>query len=519
MASSYSDLLRLEKQADGEGSTTWGQKVNTVFEMIEDGIAGRAAVTHDNTANYSLTTANSATDESRNAILNIAGALTAARNTVCPTSSKVYVVKNATTGGYATTLKTTAGTGISIPNGNTTLLFCDGTNVVSAIDYLDALTVGGNFTLTGDLAVNGGDMTSTATTFNLLNATVTTLNLGGAATTIAIGSAASATTWTGQSFSLTGANSTNNTALTIQNTSNAAAASHAYLDIAVGGTTSTGDPHTRWTIPGGTSWYAGPDNSDSDSWKLGTGTAVGTSTLVTVTSGGAMTISDDLAVNGDSITTDDTTFNLVNATATTVNFAGAATTVSIGANTGTTTVNNDLVADSLSTGSGAISGGAISGTTLNVGGGTRRATLDVSNGTTNTAGHAVYEANITGANRTLAGFDGANLMVQTNTAQAADIGGYIALGGRITNASAAGYGLAGIAGRKSNSTSGNLNGYLSLTVSDDAVGMREGMRIASTRAITIPGHVAGTPTWVAGDTYLVVDSAGNIHVSAVGPAS
>ena len=44
-------------------------------------------------------------------------------------------------------------------------------------------------TFTGDIAVNGGDLTSTAATFNLLNATVTTLNLGGAATTIAIGAA------------------------------------------------------------------------------------------------------------------------------------------------------------------------------------------------------------------------------------------------------------------------------------------------------------------------------------------
>lgn len=43
-----------------------------------------------------------------------------------------------------------------------------------------------------------------------------------------------------------------------------------------------------------------------------------------------------------SLTTDSTTFSLVNATATTVNFAGAATTLSIGAGTGTTTVNNNL---------------------------------------------------------------------------------------------------------------------------------------------------------------------------------
>jgi hypothetical protein len=43
-----------------------------------------------------------------------------------------------------------------------------------------------------------------------------------------------------------------------------------------------------------------------------------------------------------SLTTPSTTFALVNTTATTVNFAGAATALSIGAATGTTTVNNDL---------------------------------------------------------------------------------------------------------------------------------------------------------------------------------
>jgi len=42
------------------------------------------------------------------------------------------------------------------------------------------------------------------------------------------------------------------------------------------------------------------------------------------------------------LTTPSTTFALVNTNATTVNFAGAATTIAIGASTGTTTVNNDL---------------------------------------------------------------------------------------------------------------------------------------------------------------------------------
>lgn len=50
----------------------------------------------------------------------------------------------------------------------------------------------------------------------------------------------------------------------------------------------------------------------------------------------------DLNVDGGDITTTAATFNLINAAATTVNFAGAATALSIGAATGTTTVNNNL---------------------------------------------------------------------------------------------------------------------------------------------------------------------------------
>jgi hypothetical protein len=58
-------------------------------------------------------------------------------------------------------------------------------------------------------------------------------------------------------------------------------------------------------------------------------------TLTSLTVSGTTTVSD-LVPSG-------TSFNLVNATATTVNFAGAATTLTIGATTGTTTVRNALV--------------------------------------------------------------------------------------------------------------------------------------------------------------------------------
>jgi hypothetical protein len=55
-----------------------------------------------------------------------------------------------------------------------------------------------------------------------------------------------------------------------------------------------------------------------------------------------LTISGDLAINGVDVTTTATTFNLVNGTATSVNFGGAATALVMGAATGITTVRNKL---------------------------------------------------------------------------------------------------------------------------------------------------------------------------------
>ena len=57
----------------------------------------------------------------------------------------------------------------------------------------------------------------------------------------------------------------------------------------------------------------------------------------------ALTLTGDLAVNGGDITTSQTTATVFNTTATTVNAFGAATSLNLGAATGTTTVGNSLV--------------------------------------------------------------------------------------------------------------------------------------------------------------------------------
>lgn len=155
----------MELQATGENDAAWGVKLNTVISLIEDAVSGWVSVTHDDTASYSLTTSNGGTDEARNMVLHIAGTLTAARNVVCPTKEKVYIIKNGTTGGYAVTLKTSGGTGISVPNGKAMILYCDGTNVVEAVTYLATITLGAA-TVT---SLNGATVTTTTGTLTLTN--------------------------------------------------------------------------------------------------------------------------------------------------------------------------------------------------------------------------------------------------------------------------------------------------------------------------------------------------------------
>lgn len=157
MPSSYTSSLRLTLPVTGENSSTWGDLVNTgITNLVDASVAGYAAVTMTD-ADYTLTTANGTADEARKMLLNITGTLTTTRNVICPTVSKLYFIKNATTGGFAITLKTSAGTGISVPNGKSSVLMCDGTNVVEAVSFITAYAnVVTNVTATSPVVSSGG---------------------------------------------------------------------------------------------------------------------------------------------------------------------------------------------------------------------------------------------------------------------------------------------------------------------------------------------------------------------------
>ena len=116
MPSSYTTNLGFEKQSDGENASTWGQKVNTTFELIEDSIANVGSISLTTDANKTLTSIDGTVDESRSAVLEVTSTitLTALRSIVVPAVDKVYVVKNGTSGGQSITITTSGGTGVTV---------------------------------------------------------------------------------------------------------------------------------------------------------------------------------------------------------------------------------------------------------------------------------------------------------------------------------------------------------------------------------------------------------------------
>lgn len=107
--------------SDGSNFYTigFGQSATFAFDYTSINVAG--------TGNYTLT----GTELNRIAY-GFTGTLTGNRNIIVPTTVQQYWVKNETTGAFNLTVKTSAGTGVTIAAGSRAILYCDGTNVVNA---------------------------------------------------------------------------------------------------------------------------------------------------------------------------------------------------------------------------------------------------------------------------------------------------------------------------------------------------------------------------------------------------
>jgi hypothetical protein len=147
MASTYSTSLKLTLMGDGDQTGLWGQTTNTnLGTLVEQAITGVVSITMSD-ANYTLTSFNGITDEARNAVLVVTGTNNAVRDLIPPVVEKLYTVVNNTTGGFAIRVIGGSGTGVTIPNGITTLVYCNGTNFVSAISSGASAVATSNYTI------------------------------------------------------------------------------------------------------------------------------------------------------------------------------------------------------------------------------------------------------------------------------------------------------------------------------------------------------------------------------------
>ena len=235
----------------------------------------------------------------------------------------------------------------------------------------------GNIVTAGDIAVNGGDITTTSTTANVVNANATTVNIAGAGTTVSIGAD-------------TGTTTVNNNLVAdeVSVSGNLIATKGLYAQGAMDATYTDGIVVDYVTNLGRITVGSG------DGLRIYTGGTGARTSLLYLDSSGNATVTGDVSVLGGDITTTTTNATVFNSGATTLNIGNAATTVSIGADTGTTTVNNSLVADDITTtGDAAINGGDITtsstsatvfnatATTLNLGGAATTVTLGAATGT------------------------------------------------------------------------------------------------------------------------------------------
>lgn len=140
----YSSNLLLSYLALGEsgvhGFANWGEAFNSDLDFLEDAVSEKSDITVT-TADVTLTDA-----QQRSLYLNVSGALTGNRSIIVKTGQKgFWFVSNGTSEAYTLTVKTLAGSGIAVTQGNRSILYSDGADVVLAMTAQD---LSGYFTRT-----------------------------------------------------------------------------------------------------------------------------------------------------------------------------------------------------------------------------------------------------------------------------------------------------------------------------------------------------------------------------------
>jgi hypothetical protein len=146
MASTYVNDLRLNEMATGDGSGTWGTTTNTNLELIAEAFSYGTEVITTNADTHTTTIADGATDPGRSLYLKYTGTLDSACTiTIGPnTVSKVWIIENGTSGSQDIILSQGSGANITIPAGDTKVVYSDGAGAGAAFfDAFASLNVSG----------------------------------------------------------------------------------------------------------------------------------------------------------------------------------------------------------------------------------------------------------------------------------------------------------------------------------------------------------------------------------------
>ena len=198
------------------------------------------------------------------------------------------------------------------------------------VQITGTLNASGDIDFDGDVNIDGGDLTTNQASFNLLNTTATTINAFGVATNINIGASGNHTTTLG-SATLVGTEATQNVFNTTATTVNAFGVA---TDINIGASGAGATTFGNNTVDGTETTQNVFNTTATTVNAFGAAT-----TLAMGANSGTMTIGNPTVVGTQA------TQNLYNTTATTVNAFGAATAIDIGATSGTTSINNNLDVD------------------------------------------------------------------------------------------------------------------------------------------------------------------------------
>jgi hypothetical protein len=158
----YDNNLRIAEIGTGEQAGVWGVTTNyNLAVLLTEAITGVISIPI--TGNQALQAADGLTDQARQAVLLLTGTPASNFTLYAPPVDKIYIIKNSTgrtaTISAATTengTTATGGTTITIPDGNTTIVYCDGTNIANGLDRITGdLSVTGNGVFGGNGEFNG----------------------------------------------------------------------------------------------------------------------------------------------------------------------------------------------------------------------------------------------------------------------------------------------------------------------------------------------------------------------------